>query len=127
LGTNEIFVSIKGEDLCKEQAYYVLAIRFPAFFAEDILKLKVVGRKEMRKRCSIYGQDIYGNFFENLQNCAILSTIPLQSYSVAEVMSGGDYDGDQAWICWDKAILAQVCGCIYYIRLPSISSDLSFT
>ncbi|KAK5989817.1 RNA-dependent RNA polymerase 1-like protein [Cladobotryum mycophilum] len=65
----------------------VLVARAPAHFPSDIQKVRIVSRPELRK----------------LKDVIIFSTkgkVPL-----ADKLSGGDYDGDMAWVCWDREIV----------------------
>ncbi|KAJ4860710.1 RNA dependent RNA polymerase domain-containing protein [Trichoderma breve] len=65
----------------------ILVARAPAHLPSDIQRVRVVSRPELRK----------------LKDVIIFSTkgtIPL-----ADKLSGGDYDGDMAWVCWDQNIV----------------------
>ncbi|PTB66240.1 hypothetical protein BBK36DRAFT_1118900 [Trichoderma citrinoviride] len=65
----------------------ILVARAPAHLPSDIQRVKVVSRPELRK----------------LKDVIIFSTkgrVPL-----ADKLSGGDYDGDIAWVCWDQNIV----------------------
>lgn len=65
----------------------ILVARAPAHLPSDIQRVKVVSRPELRK----------------LKDVIIFSTkgrVPL-----ADKLSGGDYDGDIAWVCWDQSIV----------------------
>lgn len=65
----------------------VLVARAPAHLLSDIQKVQVVSRPKLRK----------------LKNVIVFSTkgkVPL-----ADMLSGEDYDGDMAWICWDRTIV----------------------
>lgn len=65
----------------------VLVARSPAHFNSDIQKVKAVFRPELA----------------DLTNVIVFSSkgdIPL-----AAKLSGGDYDGDLAWVCWDPRIV----------------------
>ncbi|EGR45650.1 uncharacterized protein TRIREDRAFT_67742, partial [Trichoderma reesei QM6a] len=65
----------------------ILVARVPAHLPSDIQRVKVVSRPELRK----------------LKDVIIFSTkggVPL-----AHKLSGGDYDGDMAWVCWDQNIV----------------------
>ncbi|KAH0490704.1 hypothetical protein TgHK011_002161 [Trichoderma gracile] len=65
----------------------ILVARAPAHLPSDIQRVKVVSRPELRK----------------LKDVIIFSTkgrAPL-----ADKLSGGDYDGDMAWVCWDQQIV----------------------
>ncbi|RFU75765.1 hypothetical protein TARUN_6524 [Trichoderma arundinaceum] len=65
----------------------ILVARAPAHLPSDIQRVRVVSRPELRR----------------LKDVIIFSTkgnIPL-----ADKLSGGDYDGDMAWVCWDQNIV----------------------
>lgn len=65
----------------------ILVARAPAHLPSDIQKVKVVSRPELRK----------------LKDVIIFST--KGSGPLADKLSGGDYDGDMAWVCWDQDIV----------------------
>mmetsp|Transcript_9301 Transcript_9301/g.13817 ORF Transcript_9301/g.13817 Transcript_9301/m.13817 type:complete len:977 (+) Transcript_9301:369-3299(+) len=101
-----------------EKSDCALAMRSPAYFGGDLVKLKLVSRKTIRLRaasltktketipaastCSIYDGpgDDPSTFFEDLNTGLVISS--KGERSAADMMSGGDFDGDEAWICWDK-------------------------
>nr|ALJ83735.1 RNA-dependent RNA polymerase [Colletotrichum lindemuthianum]ALJ83739.1 RNA-dependent RNA polymerase [Colletotrichum lindemuthianum] len=65
----------------------VLVARSPAHFVSDIQRVKAVFKQEL----------------EALKDVVVFSSrgdIPL-----AQKLSGGDYDGDKAWVCWEPAIV----------------------
>lgn len=65
----------------------VLVARAPAHLPSDIQKVKAVFKPELR----------------HLRDVIIFSAkgdVPL-----AAMLSGGDYDGDKAWVCWDPEIV----------------------
>lgn len=65
----------------------VLVGRSPAHLPSDIQKVKAVFKPELR----------------HLRDVIIFSAkgdLPL-----AALLSGGDYDGDKAWVCWDREIV----------------------
>lgn len=65
----------------------VLVARSPAHFTSDIQKVRAVFRQEL---------------------CALKDVIVFSSKGrspLAEMLSGGDYDGDMAWVCWDPRIV----------------------
>ena len=108
---NEVYVPLSDDIKAIERIGEVIAIRYPAFVPSDLLKFKVLSRKELRLRCGLIPmRDVYGDFYENLQNCILMSTQLYKGYCVAEIMSGGDYDGDQAWISWEPELVGQVNG-----------------
>lgn len=65
----------------------VLVARVPAHFPGDIQRVRVVSRPELRK----------------LKNVIVFPTTG--HHPLADLLSGGDYDGDKAWICWDQKIV----------------------
>ncbi|KAM0631708.1 hypothetical protein ACHAPW_005351 [Verticillium nonalfalfae] len=65
----------------------VLVARAPAHFPSDIQRVRAVFRPELRHLKDVIVFSIKGDS-------------PL-----ADLLSGGDYDGDQAWVCWDPAIV----------------------
>lgn len=65
----------------------ILVARSPAHFASDIQKVRTVFRKEL---------------------CVLKDVIVFSSKGnspLADKLSGGDYDGDMAWVCWDPRIV----------------------
>lgn len=65
----------------------VLVARSPAHFTSDMQKVRVVFRQEL---------------------CAFKDVIVFSSKGnspLADKLSGGDYDGDMAWVCWDPRIV----------------------
>lgn len=65
----------------------VLVARLPAHLPSDIQKVRAVFKPELR----IYRDAV-----------VFPSKGPL---SLASKLSGGDYDGDKAWVCWDARIV----------------------
>ncbi|MCJ1346686.1 hypothetical protein MMC31_004904, partial [Peltigera leucophlebia] len=65
----------------------VLVARLPAVLPSDIQKVRAVFKPELR----IY-RDVV--IFSSKGIC-----------SLAEKLSGGDYDGDRAWICWEPSLV----------------------
>ncbi len=65
----------------------VLVARSPAHYVSDIQRVKAVFRPELG-----YLKDVV--VFPAKGNVAL-----------ADKLSGGDYDGDMAWVCWDPAIV----------------------
>ncbi|APA10934.1 hypothetical protein sscle_07g057040 [Sclerotinia sclerotiorum 1980 UF-70] len=65
----------------------VLVARNPAHYPSDIQRVTAVSKHELR----------------HLKDVIVFST---KGYpSLADKLSGGDYDGDIAWVCWDPAIV----------------------
>lgn len=65
----------------------VLVARSPAHLPSDIQKVKAVFKTELRALKDVIVFPSKGN-------------TPL-----ADKLSGGDYDGDKAWVCWDPSIV----------------------
>jgi hypothetical protein len=72
-------VHLKGVD--------VLVARSPAHYASDIQKVRAVFKEELM----------------GLKDVIVFST--KGNPSLAEKLSGGDYDGDIAWVCWEPSIV----------------------
>ena len=65
----------------------VLVARSPAHFVSDVQKVRAVFKSELHALKDVIVFSAKGN-------------IPL-----ADKLSGGDYDGDMAWVCWDPDIV----------------------
>jgi hypothetical protein len=65
----------------------VLVARSPAHFVSDIQKVRSVVKEELM----------------GLKDVVVFST--KGNPSLAAKLSGGDYDGDIAWVCWDERIV----------------------
>lgn len=99
------------------EATEILAMRSPSYFVGDLRKLKLVSDTELVQRALGFHEpenlDIRlrrtgkerCDFFLNAQNVLICST---KGRPEADKMSGGDYDGDTAWTCWNPVLLDQV-------------------
>ncbi|KAK1961474.1 RNA-directed RNA polymerase [Colletotrichum sublineola] len=66
----------------------VLVARSPAHFVSDIQRVKAVFKPELHTIKDVIVFSAKGN-------------VPL-----ADKLSGGDYDGDKAWVCWEPAIVS---------------------
>ncbi|KAK1474004.1 RNA-directed RNA polymerase [Colletotrichum tamarilloi] len=66
----------------------VLVARSPAHIASDIQKVKAVFKPELRA----------------LKDVVVFSA--KGDIALADKLSGGDYDGDRAWVCWEPAIVS---------------------
>jgi len=86
LGFSTQFVT-DGEATGELHDQDVLVARAPAHFPSDIQKVRAVFRPELRHLKDVIVFSIKG-------------AAPL-----AEYLSGGDYDGDRAWVCWDPDIV----------------------
>lgn len=64
----------------------ILVARSPAHYVSDIQKVKAVYKVELM----------------GLKDVIVFST---KGPSLAAKLSGGDYDGDQAWVCWEPRIV----------------------
>jgi RNA dependent RNA polymerase len=110
LREGEAFVALPDElrgslNTAKE----VLAFRNPSYFDGDLRKLKLVHYDDLLLRANERGREWVTKcqgFFKNLTAALVLSTIG--SESEAARMSGGDFDGDKAWICFDRDLVEQV-------------------
>ncbi|KAI6783970.1 RNA-dependent RNA polymerase 1 [Emericellopsis cladophorae] len=65
----------------------VLVGRSPAHFPSDIQRVRAVSKPELRR----------------LKDVVIFPSTG--DTSLADLLSGGDYDGDMAWVCWDQSIV----------------------
>lgn len=65
----------------------VLVARAPAHFVSDIQKVKAVFKPSLKR----------------LKDVIVFSS--KGDSPLADMLSGGDYDGDQAWVCWDPEIV----------------------
>jgi hypothetical protein len=75
------------ESLYDIGGFDVLVARCPAHLPSDIQKVKAVFKPELR----------------HLKDVILFSS--LGDESLASKLSGGDYDGDKAWVCWDPEIV----------------------
>ncbi|KAK1976451.1 RNA-directed RNA polymerase [Colletotrichum cereale] len=66
----------------------VLVARSPAHFVSDMQRVKAVFKPELHAIKDVVVFSAKGN-------------VPL-----ADKLSGGDYDGDKAWVCWEPAIVS---------------------
>mmetsp|Transcript_30851 Transcript_30851/g.65187 ORF Transcript_30851/g.65187 Transcript_30851/m.65187 type:complete len:939 (+) Transcript_30851:3010-5826(+) len=103
LESNEVFVAIgdEGAQYEVERAGQVVAMRLPSYFQSDMRKFKVISKTDLMLRCPVKG-----GFFSGVRAALILSTKGTKSQ--AETMSGGDFDGDKAWCCWNEIIVKSV-------------------
>ncbi|KAG8665411.1 hypothetical protein FPOAC2_10482 [Fusarium poae] len=65
----------------------ILVARAPAHFVSDVQKVRAVFRPNLKR----------------LKDVIVFSS--KGKSPLADMLSGGDYDGDQAWICWDPDIV----------------------
>lgn len=79
----------------------VLVARSPAHLPSDIQKVRAVFRPELR----------------SLKDVIIFSS--KGETPLADMLSGGDYDGDKAWVCWDPDIVENFNGVLPQNILPS--------
>jgi hypothetical protein len=79
--------SVDGFSDTQLEGMDILVARAPAHFPSDIQKVRVVSHPKLRK----------------LKDVILFSrTGP---WPLADLLSGGDYDGDRAWVCWDPDIV----------------------
>ncbi|RAL64969.1 hypothetical protein DID88_001559 [Monilinia fructigena] len=82
----------------------VLVARNPAHYPSDIQRVTAVSKHELR----------------HLKDVIVFST---RGYpSLADKLSGGDYDGDKAWICWDSAIVESFTNADI-LKVPNLIKD----
>ena len=86
IGFSSRFLS-DGESKTLLHGIPILVARAPAHFPSDIQKVKAVYKPELSHLTDVIVFPSQGN-------------VPL-----ADLLSGGDYDGDQAWVCWDPDIV----------------------
>ncbi|KUJ08214.1 uncharacterized protein LY89DRAFT_338204 [Mollisia scopiformis] len=99
--------SFSGASLSGEN---VLVARSPAHFVSDIQKVKAVVKAELMGLKDVIVFPTKGN------------------PSLADKLSGGDYDGDIAWVCWEPTIVknfvtAEVCEPIHLVDEGLLSKD----
>jgi RNA dependent RNA polymerase len=82
-------------------------------------RLRTIDKEILRKRA--IEQSIDFSFFEKIQSALVTSI--LGNAAEASRMSGGDYDGDRAWICWNEELLLCLPSSDYFI--PEDTSDFS--
>lgn len=101
----------------------IIAVRSPSYFQGDLRKLKLVDQVTLWERAaSLYVKKEVNNnlpeplqrtarerckFFETAKNVLILS-MKGKTFCEAEKMSGGDHDGDKAWVCWNPSLVQHV-------------------
>jgi hypothetical protein len=88
----------------------VLVARNPAHFLSDIQKVRAVWKPELKALKDVIVFSSTGN------------------YSLAKKLSGGDYDGDIAWICFEPAIVdcfqnAEMPECPDLVQLGYLQQD----
>lgn len=101
LNEDEVFTAPKATS-----STFLVTMRFPTYFGSDLIKRRVVDLETIKSRCKDEEQF---NFYCKLTNCILLST--KGSRSSADMMSGGDFDGDLAWVCFDKDLVDQIDNC----------------
>ena len=83
---------------------HVLVARLPAHLPSDIQKVRAVFKPELR-------------FYRNVVVFPSRGKV-----SLASKLSGGDYDGDTAWICWEPSIVEPFTN----VELPKFPSETEF-
>lgn len=74
----------------------VLVARAPAHFPSDIQRVRVVSKPGLRK----------------LKDIILFPRTGARA--LADLLSGGDYDGDRAWVCWDPDIVKNFSNAMPY-------------
>ena len=89
LESNEAFIAVGDESAQYdvERTGSIVAMRFPSYFTSDLSKLTIVSKADLIQRCPERGR-----FFAGIVAGLVLSTKGAKSE--AEMMSGGDFDGD---------------------------------
>lgn len=88
IGFSHLFRDTKsGRNETMLHSIDVLVARLPALLPSDVQKVRAVFKPEL----GVYRDVVV---FSSKGQC-----------SLAEKLSGGDYDGDKAWICWDPDIV----------------------
>jgi RNA dependent RNA polymerase len=90
----------------------ILVTRSPAHFPSDIQKVRVIDEPK---------RELF-----RLKDVIVFSTKGVKS--LAWKLSGGDYDGDRAWICWEPSIVnnfesANVPECENLVKMGYIHKD----
>lgn len=70
----------------------LLVARSPAHFVSDVQKVKAVWKEELMRLKDVI---IFSTKGKPGDRCP----------SLAQKLSGGDFDGDMAWVCWEPAIV----------------------
>jgi hypothetical protein len=88
----------------------ILVARAPAHYVSDIQKVKAVWKRELKALKNVIVFSSKGNF-------------PL-----AKKLSGGDYDGDRAWVCFeptiaDEFINAEMPDCLDLVKLGFLQKE----
>ncbi|KAL7568845.1 hypothetical protein ACA910_007257 [Epithemia clementina (nom. ined.)] len=115
LKRGEAFVACDSFDKSTED---IIAMRSPSYFAGDLRRLHIVSLGEIKVRAEttrsnfrlpyelIRNAEQTYDFFCQLRNCLVLSN--MGDRSEADRMSGGDYDGDLAWVSWNRDLVSQI-------------------
>eukprot|EP00588_Corethron_pennatum_P026750 CAMPEP_0194318286 /NCGR_PEP_ID=MMETSP0171-20130528/14907_1 /TAXON_ID=218684 /ORGANISM="Corethron pennatum, Strain L29A3" /LENGTH=1087 /DNA_ID=CAMNT_0039075149 /DNA_START=655 /DNA_END=3915 /DNA_ORIENTATION=+ len=110
LNEDEVFITKKIKDI-----EFLVAMRFPIYFGSDLIKRKPISLETLERRCNNQAKF---NFYRKLKNCILLST--KGSRSSADMMSGGDFDGDTAWVCFDENLVNHISPSSPTEKIPSL-------
>ena len=123
LEEGEVFIAIgQGKDV--RHAKQAILMRNPSYFSGDLRKLNVIPYEILHERslreCSLgSSQNQCIEFFRSLLSstggAVVLST--KGDRSEAHRMSGGDFDGDKAWVCWFEKLVDPI------VSLPAEDFD----
>eukprot|EP00956_Cyclotella_meneghiniana_P001278 scaffold1386_cov77-Cyclotella_meneghiniana.AAC.2 len=118
LKSDEAYIAIGNESCHYDVGRLgkIIAIRNPSYFPQDIRKLKIVSTSDLVRRCPTKGK-----FFSGILAGIVLST--KGDKSEAEMMSGGDFDGDIAWCCWNEILVESVQECEEYELSSNTGND----
>lgn len=106
LESDEAFVAL-GDEAAQyevERLGSIVAMRLPSYFDGDLRRLRIATRSDLLRRCPERSK-----FFCGIVSGIVISTRGARSE--ADMMSGGDYDGDKAWCCWNETVVSNVKEC----------------
>lgn len=107
--------------------FYVMygSLKSPSYFAGDMRKLKVVSKQTLLGRAN---PNLGIDFFNSTRHALITSI--KGKFAEAHRMSGGDYDGDRAWLSWNSDLIGCLPDSNMFVAedtsnlIPATSSDL---
>lgn len=105
---HEAFVCVSEPSATLTGAQQVLAFRSPSYFGGDLRKLKLVTVADLVLRAKSSKDPAQKmkqciGFFNSIRCGIVLSCNG--DRSEADKLSGGDYDGDKAWVSWNSQLV----------------------
>ena len=102
---------------------HIICFRSPSYFGGDLVKMKLANSKDLLRRASErkihdkdplkqnseedkINRDCY-DVIESLRSPTLLLSTKGQR-SLADMMSGGDFDGDKSYVCWDEDLTKHI-------------------